>query len=153
PRPHPRERPRPPLRDGVRERRGRAREACTARGGPAVPAGAARIAGARREPPPRAGSNVTIATALPTGDADVIELAERFRADLPLAVRPALEQALDAHAAALGAELQAFGRAAAAAIAVLAHAGEEEAPPAGAHLIARIRAIDEARLAIAQQAL
>lgn len=96
---------------------------------------------------------MTVATAPPTGDAGLIELAERFRADLPVAVRPALEQALDAHAAALAAELQAFGRAAAGAVALLANAGGNDAPPNGANLVARIRAIDEARLAIAEQTL
>src|SRR5690606_40727295 len=93
PRPHPRARPRPPLREGVRERRGRARQARTARGGPVLPAGSAGVAGARTKPPSRAGKLVTVATAPPTGDAGLIELAERFRADLPVAVRPEIGRA------------------------------------------------------------
>ena len=90
---------------------------------------------------------------LPTGDASILELAERFRAELPAAVRPALEQALEAHAAALAAEIQAFGRTAAAIVSPLAVRWSEDAPPTGAALVRRIRQLDEARLAIAEHAL
>ncbi|HEX7091270.1 MAG TPA: ATP-binding protein [Longimicrobiales bacterium] len=96
---------------------------------------------------------MTVIATPATGDASILELAERFRADLPAAVRPALEQALEAHAAALAAEIQAFGRAAAAIVSPLALRGTEEAPPTGAALLRRIRQIDEARLAIGEHAL